>query len=78
MKAKLMVQSFLDMPVKPISNEQTVASLCQLPLKKCAFLFSNPGKDQTALHYVQDIAKDYINDYMFYHVDLSCNEQFKQ
>ncbi len=33
-------------------------------------------KDQTAKQYLEDIAKNYINEYQFYQIDISCNQHF--
>lgn len=53
--------------------------LCSYPFKKCVFLFTDSTKpDRTAYDYLKEVAKNYINEYVFYEVDLVCNDHFKE
>jgi len=74
LKSKEIVDLFLAQPIKPIGGSDKLAEICAFPTKKCALYFSHPKKtDRTAYDYLSDVAKNFINEYQFYEIDLSCN-----
>jgi hypothetical protein len=57
-----------------VGGTAKLIDICAFPTKKCALLFTNPKKrDRTAFDYLSDVAKNFINEYQFYEIDLSCN-----
>ena len=52
--------------------------MCAYPFKKCVLLFADSTKpDRTAYDYLKEVAKNYINEYLFFEIDLVCNPHFK-
>mgnify|MGYP000889191581 CR=1 FL=1 len=35
-------------------------------------------EDRTAYDYLKEVAKNFINEYQFYEIDLDCNEHFEE
>lgn len=67
----------MDKPIKEIVHSQKLSQLCAFPFKKCALLFTSSNKkDRTAFEYLKEVAKNFINEYQFYEIDLTCNEEF--
>lgn len=74
LKSKLVIDDFFDKPIKSIEGTDKLAELCAFPFKKCALLFTDSTKqDRTAYDYLKEVAKNFINEYQFYEIDLNCN-----
>lgn len=68
----------MDNPIKTISVTTPLTELCTSSNKKCALLLTPAGKtDRTAYDYLKDIAVEFINDYHFFEVELSCNPELE-
>jgi hypothetical protein len=79
LKSKAVIDEFFEHPVKAIEGTDKLAEICAFPYKKCALLFSDSSKfDRTAYDYLKEVAKNFINEYQFFEVDLSCNPHFKE
>lgn len=77
MKSTEIVEDFKKQPIRQVEKSDKLESICSLPSKKCALLFTHGlKKDRTAYEYLQEVAINFINEYEFYEVDLSCNSHF--
>jgi hypothetical protein len=76
-KAKEIVDDFMDNPIKPVPSTTSLEGLCGV--RKCALLLTPPGKkDRTAFEYLQEVAVNFINEYLFYEVELGCNPELEE
>ena len=79
MKSSEIVEDFRKQPIRQVEKSDKLESICSLPSKKCALLFTHGGKkDRTAYEYLEEIAINFINEYEFYEVDLTCNSHFQK
>lgn len=62
MKATEVVEDFRKQPIRQIQKAEKLESVCGLPSKKCALLFTHGArKDRTAYEYLQEVAINFIN-----------------
>nr|BAK01283.1 predicted protein [Hordeum vulgare subsp. vulgare] len=68
----------MDRPIKPLPASTTLQDLCSSPTKKCALLLTPAGKtDRTAHDYLKEVAVGFINEYLFFEVELECNSELE-
>lgn len=78
LKSKEIIDAFFERPIKLIEGTDKIAEICAFPFKKCALLFTDSDKyDRTAYEYLKEVAKNFINEYQFYEIDLKCNQHFQ-
>ena len=72
-----MIDGFMDKPIQTLESVSSIQDLCSEPRKKCIFYFYRPekvAKDNSAKEYLEMEAKNFLNDYKFFQIDLNCNE----
>lgn len=53
LKAKDIIDKFMEQPIDPITDDTKLVDLCAFPTKKCAFVFTDSNKrDRTSVDYV--------------------------
>ena len=64
----------MENPIEPVYESTRLRDLCNYPAKKCALVFiDSKKKDQTNKEYIALAARNFLNEYHFFEVDINCN-----
>jgi hypothetical protein len=78
-KSNEVLDDFKRQPVKQIVRTDNLSNICIFPNKRCVLLFTHgKNRDRTAYEYLEEVALNFINEYDFFEVDLTCNSHFEE